>query len=189
MAKQKGNVVTHGLSGKIGDLLVFRQVDGKTVVSKVPEQKKAASEKQVKLRQRFQQATVYAKIAAGTPGMKELYEEEAKKRRGMTAYSVAVADFFNAPDIDSVDLSEYSGVAGDEIRIIASDDFAVKSVHVRISNANGAAVEEGYALNSVASLWIYTATANSESPHGCKIVVSASDIPGNVTTVEKNFEF
>ncbi|MDR1172745.1 MAG: hypothetical protein LBL24_09850 [Bacteroidales bacterium] len=186
MAKQKGNVVTHGLSGKIGDLLIFRQVDGKTVVSKVPEQKKTASEKQVELRRRFQQATVYAKIAAGTPGTKELYEGEAKKRRGMTAYSVAVADYFNAPDIDSVDLSGYTGAAGDEIRIIASDDFAVKSVHVRIGNADGVAVEEGYAVNSVAGLWVYTATAKNESPAGCKIVVSASDMPGNVT--ENNFE-
>jgi hypothetical protein len=40
MAKQSGNVVTFGLSGKVGDLLIFRQVDGKTVVSKVPEQPK-----------------------------------------------------------------------------------------------------------------------------------------------------
>ncbi|MDR1602299.1 MAG: hypothetical protein LBS42_07725 [Tannerella sp.] len=36
MAKQKGNVVTHRLSGKIGDLLIFRQRAGKTVVAKVP---------------------------------------------------------------------------------------------------------------------------------------------------------
>jgi hypothetical protein len=32
MAKQTGNVVTHGLSGKIGDLLVFRRKDGKTIL-------------------------------------------------------------------------------------------------------------------------------------------------------------
>jgi hypothetical protein len=37
MAKQKGNIVTLGLWGKIGGLLVFRQVYGKTVVSKIPE--------------------------------------------------------------------------------------------------------------------------------------------------------
>ncbi|MDR1340484.1 MAG: hypothetical protein LBK58_10595 [Prevotellaceae bacterium] len=182
MVKQKGNVVTHGLSGKIGDLLVFRQRDGQTIVSKIPEQQKNASEKQVELRKRFQQATVYAKIAASTPGVKELYAEAAKKRRGMTAYSVAVADYFNAPDIDNVDLSEYAGAEGDEIRIIASDDFAVKSVHVQISNADGYTIEEGYAVNSIGDLWIYTATANNESPDGCKIVVSASDMPGNVTS-------
>ena len=36
MAKQTNNVVTHGLSGKVGDLLVFRQRAGKTVVGKAP---------------------------------------------------------------------------------------------------------------------------------------------------------
>jgi hypothetical protein len=190
MAKQKGNVVTHGLSGKVGDLLVFRQRDGQTVVSKIPEQSKNTSEKQKKLRKKFQQATVYAKIATNTPGVRDLYAEAAKKRKGMTAYNVAVADFFNAPDIDSVDLSEYAGAEGDEIRIIASDDFAVKSVHVQISNVDGFTIEEGDAVNSIASLWIYTATANNESPDGCKIVVSASDMPGNVTTKEiLNSEF
>jgi hypothetical protein len=44
MAKQERNVVTYGLSGKIGDLLVFRQRDGKTIVSKVPQMSKAPSE-------------------------------------------------------------------------------------------------------------------------------------------------
>ena len=34
MAKSVNNIITHGLSGKIGDLLVFKQVDGKTIVSK-----------------------------------------------------------------------------------------------------------------------------------------------------------
>ncbi|MCD0479267.1 hypothetical protein LPB90_12440 [Chryseobacterium sp. LC2016-29] len=37
MAESKNSIVTHGLSGKVGDLLVFRQRNGKTVVSKVPE--------------------------------------------------------------------------------------------------------------------------------------------------------
>jgi hypothetical protein len=37
MAKSKNNLVTHGLSGKIGDMLVFRQVGGETIVSAVSE--------------------------------------------------------------------------------------------------------------------------------------------------------
>jgi hypothetical protein len=112
MAKQKGNVVTHGLSGKIGDLLIFRQRDGQTIVSKIPEQQKTVSEKQTEVRKRFQQATLYAKISIATPGVKERYDSEAKKRKGMTAYNVAVADFYNAPDIETIDLSAYTGAAG-----------------------------------------------------------------------------
>jgi len=36
MAKSRNNVITHGLSGLIGDLLVFRQKGGKTIVSDRP---------------------------------------------------------------------------------------------------------------------------------------------------------
>jgi hypothetical protein len=38
MEKQKDNAATGGLSGKIGDLSVFRRMNGKTAVSKIPEQ-------------------------------------------------------------------------------------------------------------------------------------------------------
>jgi hypothetical protein len=36
MGKLDGNVLVHGLRGKVGDLLVFRIVDRKTVVAKAP---------------------------------------------------------------------------------------------------------------------------------------------------------
>jgi hypothetical protein len=137
-------------------------------------------------RKRFQQATIYAKIATGTDGIRELYAEKAKNRSGKTAYHVAIADYLNAPDIHDIDLSGYTGAEGDEIRMIVSDDFAVKSVHVQISSADGSAVEEGCAVNTVGNLWIYIATVNNATPGGNKIVVSASDIPGNVT--EKSIE-
>lgn len=39
MAESKNNIVTHGLSGKVGDLLVFSQRNGKTIVSKAPKER------------------------------------------------------------------------------------------------------------------------------------------------------
>jgi hypothetical protein len=186
MAKSKNNVLTYGLSGKIGDLLVFRQRDGITIVSKMPEQQKAVSEKQKANRERFQQAAIYAKIAVEAAETKDLYSEQAKKRKGITAYNVAVADFFNAPDIDTVDLSAYTGAVGEQIRIIVSDDFAVKSVHVKINNADGFLVEEGYASRSAGNLWIYTATQNNESLDGDRILITASDLPGNIVAEERS---
>jgi hypothetical protein len=181
MAKSTNNVLTHGLSGKIGDLLVFRQRDGKTIVTKVPEQSKTASDKQKEQRKRFQQATIYAKNAVEAAGTKEQYGESAKKKKGVTAYNVAVADFFNAPDIQTIDLSAYTGQVGDEIRVTVSDNFAVKAVHVQINNADGSLVEEGDAAHSAGNLWIYAATQPNESLDGDRIVITASDLPGNVT--------
>jgi hypothetical protein len=184
MAKSKNNVVTYGLSGKVGDLLIFRQVDGQTIVSSVPKSSKTVSEGQKKQMKRFQRATVYGKSVVDDPQLKELYDAAAKKKKGMTAYNVAVADFLHAPDIEDIDLSAYTGAAGDEIRILASDDFAVKSVHVSISNVDGALIEEGYAEQSTGNLWIYVASKDNDNTAGDRIVISASDIPGNITTDE-----
>ena len=61
MAKSVNNIITHGLTGKIGDLLVFRQVDGKTVVSKVPRKTTTVTEKQKQQRAKFQEAVIYSK--------------------------------------------------------------------------------------------------------------------------------
>jgi len=36
MAQSKGNIITQDLSGKVGNILVFSQRNGKTFVSKVP---------------------------------------------------------------------------------------------------------------------------------------------------------
>jgi hypothetical protein len=187
MAKSKNNVVTRGLSGKIGNMLVFRQMGGETIVSTMPQQSSVVTEKQLAHRKRFQQAVLYGTTAIESPETKELYETAAAKEK-RKPFNVAVADFFHAPDIDSIDISEYSGKVGDRIRIIATDDFAVKSVTVRISNADGSLVEEGEATQSVGTLWIYTATQNNENLDGDKIVVIASDLPGNLTNEELKIE-
>jgi len=179
MAKQVGNVVTHGISGKIGGLLVFRQVDGQTVISKMPQMSKKVSAKQKAHRKHFQRAVVYSNVIAADPEQKAMYEAAAKK--GQTARNVAVADMLNAPDIENIDLSGYNGQIGDVIRIEATDDFAVKEVKVIITNADGTLVEEGDAQVDAGLIWVYTATQTNDDMNGDKIEILASDIPGNIT--------
>jgi hypothetical protein len=181
MAKSKNNVVTYGLSGKIGDLLIFRQKDGQTIVAKVPQQSGKVSKKQKAQRKRFQQAVIYAKAAINDSETGELYR--TADRKGQNPISIAVADFFNAPDIEQVDLSGYSGSAGDSIRINVTDDFAVKSVQVEIVNTGGI-VEKGEAVQTSDSWWTYVATCENNSIETTRIVVSASDLPGNITKEE-----
>jgi hypothetical protein len=184
MAESNNNLLTHGLSGTVGGMLVFRQRNGKTIVAKRPAKSKNVSEKQVAQRYRFQQAVFYSYTAVNSPETGELYKTAAKKSKGKSPSNIAVADFFNAPDIRDVDLSGYTGVAGEQIRIVVSDDFAVKTVTVSITNADGSLVEEGSAVQSIGALWIYTTEQNNESLDGDKIVVAASDLPGNVTQEE-----
>jgi hypothetical protein len=87
-----------------------------------------------------------------------------------------------APDIDSINLSGYTGRVGEKITIVATADFKVTSVTVNISNSDGILVEAGAAvLSSNGLYWVYTTTAVNASLAGDKITVEATDLPGNVT--------
>lgn len=181
MAESKNNIITHGLSGKVGDLIVFSQRNGKTIVSKAPKEKtKEDTQKQKDQQQRFQRAVLYAKAVLNDPDRKELYDADADQANGVSTYNVAVADLLNAPKIEKIDLSGYTGKKGDIIRITATDDFKVASVTVRIDNADGSLVEEGSALDSGFE-WLYTAVANNADLSGGKITIKATDNPANLT--------
>jgi hypothetical protein len=57
MAKVGDNIVTTGLSGKLGNLIVFRNRGGKTYVAKAPKKKQTEwSEAQEQHRLKFQEA-------------------------------------------------------------------------------------------------------------------------------------
>jgi hypothetical protein len=179
MAKQTGNVVTHGMSGKIGDILIFSRRNGQTIVSKVPERTKPLTEKQIAQQRKFKQAVLYAKGAVKEEGLAEIYEAVAEKKK-LTPFTVAVADFLNAPEIEHIDLSKYAGNTGDIIRIEVADDVIVKSVQVSIINPDGSIVEEGDAVADASGhVWTYTATQTNDSLEGDKITVTISDLPDN----------
>jgi hypothetical protein len=182
MAKSKNNIVTHGLSGKIGNLLVFSQRHGSTVVSSVPRHSDKVSERQKERRRLFQRAVLYAQsVLASDSDVKAAYEHTASAK-GRTTYNIAVADMLNAPDIKSIDLTGYTGQPNDVIRIEVTDDFAVKEVKVVITNIDGAVVEEGFAqLEPGEYRWTYKATRVNEQLDNDKIEIYASDIPGNIS--------
>ncbi len=109
-------------------------------------------------------------------------EYEAQAKPGESAFNVAVADLLHAPDIETIDLSNYTGKVGDTITIRATDDFMVTGVTVSISEADGTLVEKGAAVLGADGLdWVYTATVANANLSGDKIVIQASDLPGNVT--------
>jgi len=180
MAKVAKNLVLYGASGRLGEMLVVRQRGGQTILAAAPGESTAEpSAAQLAQRERFQQAVVYAKAQIADPETAAEYAEKATANR--SAYNVAVADFFRAPDIDEVDLRDYSGAVGDTIRVRATDDFQVAQVTVEIRNADGSLVELGAAVRQPNELdWVYTATADNPSLEGDRILVRASDRPGNL---------
>jgi len=79
MAKSGNNIVTHGLSGQLGGLLVFKTLRGQTIVSASPRKSNhEPSNKQKEHQKHFQEANIYGKTVDVTPEL--LAQYESRKR-------------------------------------------------------------------------------------------------------------
>ena len=184
MAKVKYNVVTHGISGKIGDLLQFRQRHGKTIISKIASRSGTVTPAQQNVRDRFRLAAAYAKSAMGDPELRNLYSSRAVG--DISAFNVALKDFFDPPVITDVNTDSYSGQVGNTIRITAVDDTKVTQVKVQLFDSDEGLMEEGVATRfGETDDWVYTATVFIPAAAMGKLVIEASDLPGNKTSFEK----
>ena len=186
MARSKFNVITHGLSGLVGDMIVFRQKANKTFVSGKPRpSSKPVTAIALAIRAKFKRATIYANSVMENPTLKAAYQLTAKL--GQSAYNKAFSDYQKAPEIyEDIDLSVYTGAVGQEIHLSVIDDFRVDSVHVQIKLPAGTILEEGLADQSANGLdWVYTTTAANAEVPGSQIIFTAKDLPGNQTVLEK----
>ena len=181
MAKVTLNPILERVRGEFGDL-VFKHFGGDVVISHKPDRSGLQpTEAQLQQQARFRQAVLYGQLVMADPQKKAIYSKAAKAT-GKPLFSLTVADFFNAPSVDEVDLSAYAGATGDTIAVRAHDDFEVMSVHVSITKSSGEAIESGEAVETPVNSghWVYLATA--AVPHGTavRIAVSASDRPGGL---------
>ncbi|HTB24488.1 MAG TPA: hypothetical protein VK711_03915 [Puia sp.] len=93
MAQIRDNIVMKNMSGAIGKQLVFRKVNGKTIVCKYPNRSHVVyTEEQIGYRSLFARASVYASSIIKDPAKKAAY-----KRHGETSvYHSAIKDFMDA---------------------------------------------------------------------------------------------
>ncbi|MHB8523842.1 MAG: hypothetical protein ACYDH9_24225 [Limisphaerales bacterium] len=169
--------------GKIGDL-VFKRYGHEVIVARAADLSgRPPTPGQQAARERFKLATVYGRTALADPATRTLYDTKAKAK-GEPVFAAAVSDFFHAPVVEAIDLSRYTGKAGETIRVVASDDFEVKDVAVRFLATDGTAIEEGPAQRngSTDSEWFYQTKTGLATGQSVSIEVTASDRPGNKTT-------
>jgi hypothetical protein len=185
MAKISNNPILKGLSGMLGDVVVYRETRGKMIMSNRPRKPSQPTEHQKNFKAKFLQAVQYAKGQMLDPVAKAEYATGINDKL-ISAYGVAVTDFLKSPKITGIDVNGYQGLAGDTIVIEALDDFKVTSVAVEIRSALDELLEEGQASqNPVNGLsWNYVATQPNSSLAGTKLIVRAMDKPRNVTTQE-----
>jgi hypothetical protein len=178
------NDLIMGSSGRFGKRLVYRQRGGKTIIASKPARKKDPnSDRQREVRELFAEGILYAKIVIADEVKKAAYQ--AKASGNQTAFNLAISDFCKAPEIRKCNASGYAGQIGDQISIRALDDFKVEWVKLIIKDSTGSIIEEGAAvLSANGADWIYTATAVHLGMAGTKLIMSAADMPGNITTQE-----
>lgn len=188
MAKMLPNSFPFGTcTGKIGDVVVRRR-GNKYYVASVPVITKPPTKKQLAQRERFKKAIEYAKKATHEDSpIREVYEMLAKWK-DRNPMNVAVSDYFNVPEIEEVDLSEYQGMVGDRITVFAfKEKTLVDRVTVVILDEDGNEVERGEAMEDPAVPTIWTFIASSPVvTRNAVVVVTATDLPGN--TVEQRVE-
>jgi hypothetical protein len=184
MSKIKNNPILKGLSGMLGDVIVFRESRGQMVMSNRPKKPALPSDHQLLMKGKFLEATAYAKGQMLNEQSKAEYQTAVNDKMN-SAYSVALTDFLKGPKILSVNVADYTGVIGTKIHIRAIDNFRVQSVRVEIRNAQGVVMEQGEAVNDPINsiFWFYTGQLNIDLP-GMKVHVFVTDKPGNVATDE-----
>jgi len=177
MAISRTNILLHGFKGKLADYVVRRWGES-TVLSKKPNTKhRRWSKLQKSNRQRFREAMAYARRVLSNPEMRAYYAR--KKRKMQTTWNVAVADYLLNPSIDLIDIREYNGKPGEQIYITTHDKYRVESVVVSILDSQGIEIESGPAVRDFGFNFTYTTFALNPCLKGCKVVVTAFDVPGN----------
>lgn len=92
MARIHSNIVTQGLSGQIGQQVVFKRYGKKTVVSRYPDMSNVKpSKKQKKEQNHFAEAVAYAQSINNDPIKKAIYAKKVKQ--GQTVFNFAIREF------------------------------------------------------------------------------------------------
>lgn len=186
MAKSEDNELVAGLRGAVGRRMVFRNVAGKTVVSRKRkiDPNYVPTEQQVNVRERFSDAILYAKAACVDPATKAAYALAAKP--GQSAFNVAMLDSYKAPQISQLRLTDYTGQVGDIILVKAVDNFKVTEVQFSILKPDGSLLERGMAVKEPNGRdWKYVCTVQNGNLPGTRVIITAKDLPGNLSELQE----
>ena len=96
-----------------------------------------------------------------------------------TAFNIAVADWFNEPQVLELDLSQWTKQADQTIRVQAQDDTYVAKVHMVIRGPNNSLLEEGDAVRSDGLWWTYTTRMTVTQEGTFTVTAQAFDLAGN----------
>ncbi len=177
------------LSAVLSNNIVVRTYRNQMVISNLVPPKKSKSVKRKNANDQFRAANKWAKFILKQPGMKELYARGINSKLS-NSHTVAVRDYYHAPEIHYINVQKYTGTKGDEIRIKATDDFEVVSLTVNVKSGKGKQLENGPAMRygRKPAIWVYKVTVANPDVNGTVIKVTARDLPDNSVIKEEKIE-
>ncbi len=182
MAKRQINPAAGEFTGTLGRL-VYYQRNGKPLLRRTPVREKPFTVAELHNQHRFRLAQRFAAAVLTEPRQRARYEQAAAGLDA-SAQNLAVSDFFHPPAVTEVDLTGYTGRAGEFIRIRAEEGrIGAAEVRVRIEGRAETRLEEGLAYVAVDGVtWWYATRSDLEADQPLWITITAADQPGNRTT-------
>ena len=187
MATLSPSSILYGASGKLGGV-VFRQVNGKTVVQAANESNVKRSALQLMFNDKMRMASAHAKAALRDPVVRAHYEKKMKRLNVSSPYTAACTDFLRNGCIDKVDTSKYD--KGQIVVMASKADLGFEEVTVKLSTQKDGQVIKGKAVRKEHGLWLFRRTALGAWPslEDAIITIEARDKTGNVTRVVQERE-
>jgi len=176
-----------GVKGLLGGLM-FRTIDGKTVVSTYnkPDRrrmKRKETELQRIYRSRFAEAARYAKEAVSDIDTYEYYKRKAKKLGVPNAYTAAITDFMRKGTIDKIDTSKFEK-KGEIVVKAEKKNLDFVNVTLRVATADGDTITQAKAIRQANGLWSFRYPGTPPRLSEVKLYVEAHDRVGHVVCKE-----
>ncbi len=175
---EKGSLLS-GFHGRLNDMMVIKQRNGKPVLCIYPKGRRIKwTENQKKHRMDFKFATIYAAYAVNDPVSLAFYRQY--EHDGINAYNLAIADYLHKPEITSIDIRKARGKDQYLIRVRATDDYIVTQVQLNLIELAGTCKREQAKQFRHSGLWICRISSEKLSTVGT-IEALAYDYTGNHT--------
>jgi hypothetical protein len=181
MAKVDLVKALEGIHGKIGTFL-FKTQHGKQIVMPLPDYSHRAMPRQLEAQKPVMQraSQAWTTLKADNPVVAAAYAAKAKQLK-RSVFSLFYDDCCNPPSVQEVDVSRYSGVAGQKITARVEDVFDVREVQVTIRASGGGVLESGLAAKSkpTGDWWVYLAQSDLQLTAGTTVEATALNWAGN----------
>ena len=193
MARVVLNPALQILSGDVAGFVYRQQSDGSVVVAKrtLPDPNREFSEAQTEQMQKFKEASArYRRLLQDEnthAAYKKLLAERGSKGR---LRALVIGDILKAPEVSTIDLTNYQGEVGNTIRVIAEDSVGISGLSLSIFDVTDTQVIESAEMPMNGQIngtveWMYTTTANVTAGHQLEIRVTAHDLAGNMSEVNQ----